>query len=246
MKVSRKQNLLTVALFGALACFSTPLVAQENTNAVPMEKMTEAPERPPYRPWTIGVGLGTDGIFGGGVLWRFSDHFGARTGVGYSESSWDAVGVAGIDYDLKVRLLFEPLTFDIYPWKKHSFRISLGVLFNQNEMTGTASSTGTVIIDGQPLPIRAGDLTMKLHQELVNPYLGIGGNFFYFDHAHHWALGGEIGVAYTGNASASLDRSGPTNPAIAAALQSAKNRLQDYADQFTWWPVVKIGVSYSF
>ena len=39
-----------------------------------------------------------------------------------------------------------------------------------------------------------------------------------------------------------MDGSGPANPAITAA----QNRLQRYADQFTWWPVVKLGVSYSF
>jgi hypothetical protein len=87
---------------------------------------------------------------------------------------------------------------------------------------------------------------MKVRQQPVNPYLSIGGNFFYFDHAHHWAMGGELGVAYTGDASASLNRSGPSNPAIASALQGAKDRLHDYADQFRWWPVVKLGVSYSF
>ena len=34
----------------------------------------------------------------------------------------------------------EPFTFDIYPWKEHSFRISVGLQFNQNQLTGTADT----------------------------------------------------------------------------------------------------------
>jgi hypothetical protein len=231
---------------GVIACLGAAFTvsAAEATNAT---TSAESLSRPPYRPWTLGIGAGTDGIFGGGVSWRFSDHLGTRVGVGYAESSWNHVGIAGINYDVKLKLLSEPLTLDIYPWQKHSFRVSLGVLFNQNELSGTASDTGTINIDGHPFPSdQVGSLTMKVKPQLVDPYLSIGGNFFYFDHAHHWALAGELGVAYTGGADVSLTRSGAANAAIDDALHNAHNRLQRYGDQFQFWPVAKLAVTYSF
>jgi hypothetical protein len=262
MKYALAKKLLAAALVGALAPTITPLAAQEvtnaassitppaaqeATNALETAKPAESPEPPPYRPWTLGIGIGSDGIFGGGVSWRFSDHLGARVGLGFAEHSWNHLGIGGTHYDVDLRLAFEPLTVDIYPWQKSSFHVSLGVLFNQNQLSGTASHTKITIIDGQPFPTdEVGTVNMKIEQQLVNPYIGIAGNFFYFDHAHHWALGGEIGVAYTGGVRASLTRSGTVNSAIDDAIANAAHDLHRYGDQFQWWPVVKLGVTYSF
>src|SRR5204863_2148694 len=140
-------------------------------------------------------------------------------------------------YDAKIRVMSEPLTLDIYPWKKHSFHISLGLQFNQNRLTGSAQDTGTIIP-----PEKLGTLSLKIEQQLVNPYLSIGGNFFYFDHAHHWAMGGELGVAYTGDAKVSLTRSGPPSPLLDAGARREQGRIEDYANQFKWWPVLKLMV----
>jgi hypothetical protein len=80
---------------------------------------------------------------------------------------------------------------------------------------------------------------------------GLGGfgswRFFYFDHAHHWALAGELGVAYTGDSRVSLTRSGGINSAIIdAAMHYEQQKAQDWANQFRWLPVVKLMVTYSF
>ncbi|MGO8926711.1 MAG: hypothetical protein ACLQU3_07475 [Limisphaerales bacterium] len=235
-----KQNLLAAALVGALACTATSLTAQDGTNAVETAKPAEPPERPAYRPLTLGLEAGTDGLFGGSVAWRFSDHLGVRAGADYTETSWNHLGIAGLSFDAKVQLLSEPLILDIYPWKKHSFHIGLGALFNQNELSGTATSDGTISINGQPV---VGSITMSIKQQPVNPYLTIGGTFFYFDHAHHWGFGGELGVAYTGDSKVGFSRSGGSNPALDDALHDALHR---YGNQFQWWPVLKLAVTYSF
>ena len=61
-----------------------------------------------------------------------------------------------------------------------------------------------------------------------------------------WAMGGELGVAYTGDQKVSLTRSGPSAPLIDAAVRSEQSRVQDYANQhYKWLPVVKLTVSYS-
>ncbi len=73
------------------------------------------------------------------------------------------------------------------------------------------------------------------------------GDFLCFDQAHHWALGGELGVAYTGDTSVSLTRSGGINSgAIDAAVNYEQNKAQAWANQLKWMPVVKLMVTYSF
>ncbi len=222
------------------------LVAQDITNALELTRLHESPERPLYRPWTIGLEAGTEGIYGGSASWRFADHAGIGLAADYGQATWNHLRVAGIQYDAKLRLMSEPLVLNLYPWKKHSFHVGLGLMFNQNQLTGTASDSGIVFIDGHPLPVVAGQLSMQVHQQLVNPYLSLGGNLFYFDHAHHWAVGGELGVAYTGQAEVRLSRGGPSSPLIDAALQAAQYELQKYASQYEWWPVAKLNVSFSF
>jgi hypothetical protein len=217
-------------------------------NAIGALPVESAP-RPLYRPWTLGVEAGTTGV-GGFVSWRFIDHWGARAGFDYFQFSENNLQIKDINYDAKVRLMSEPLTLDFYPWKKHSFHISAGVLFNQNELTGTADDTRVITIGHRPIQIFQGTLDLKVQQQLVNPYLGIGGNFFYFDHAHRWAMGGELGVAYTGDPKVSLTwaggRSGRIGSLTDSEVRNEQGKIQDYADQFRWWPVLKLNVSYSF
>ena len=227
------QTFMAAALLAGLASTSTPLAAQEatnsvprtdavpeGTNAVPAGKSSEKAAPPAYRPWTVGIEAGTQGIFGGFGSWRFSDHLGLRLGADYAQTSIGHVGIAGINYEAKLRLLSEPLVLDIYPWQKHSFHLGVGVLFNQNELTGTA---------GDP---HFGTLTMKIEQQPVDPYLTIGGNLLYFDHPHRWALSGELGVAYTGD------------PRVTAGHYHAE--LRHWAQDYTWWPVAKLAVTFSF
>ena len=222
---------------------SAPLnvtAAEESTSA-------EKPARPDYYPWTVGFAGGLEGILGLSGEWRFSDHVGVRTGFGWTGWSMSGTEIAGIYYNADVRLMGEPLTLNVYPWKKHSFYVGFGWLFNQNQLTGSASESGTIDIDGHPFPVESvGSLNMKVTQQPVNPYLAIGGNFFYLDHAHHWAIGGEMGVLYCGTPDVSLNRSGPPDPVIDAAVSSAQNHLQRWADQYKWLPAAMLKITFSF
>jgi hypothetical protein len=222
------------------------VLTPDATNAIELATLLETPERPDYRPWTIGLEAGTTGIYGGNASWRFADHVGVGLAADFGQATWNDLNIAGIPYNAKLRLAAQPLVLNLYPWKKHSFHFGLGLMFNENQLTGTASETGTVIIAGHPLPITTGLLSMQAHQQLVNPYLSLGGNFFYFDHAHHWAAGGELGVAYTGKPEVHLSRAGASSPAIDAALDAAEYELKKYASQYQWWPVLKLNVTYSF
>ena len=138
-------NLLTA---GVLLWGMTAVGAQA---ADPAASATEAPD---YRPFSLGLEAGTPG-FGGSASWRFVDHFGVRAGFNYFSYSssgekflgeqiesvdigGNVIGVAKID--TKLSLMSEPLGLDIYPWKKSTFRITVGILFNQNEQAGVVTA----------------------------------------------------------------------------------------------------------
>jgi hypothetical protein len=225
---------LVAASLVAGACL--PLAARADDAMTPKE--TDAP--PLYRPWTLSLEAGTTGA-GGSLSWRFADHWGVRSGFDYFGWSDSGFAIKDLTYNAKFRVMSEPLTFDIYPWAAHSFRVSVGLQFNQNRLTGTAEDAGTIVP-----PEKLGTLDLTIKQQPVNPYLSIGGNFFYFDHAHHWAMGGELGITYTGDPDVSLTRSGPPSALLDAALRYEQQRVVDYANKFKWWPVAKLTVSYAF
>ena len=228
----KKRSLYTASL---MACCSIPFTA----SAAESSFSEASSPHPDYRPLQLNLEGGTTGL-GGSVGWRFADHFGARAGLDFLQYTDNGFVIKGVEYDAKIRLMSEPLTLDYYPWKKSSFHISLGVQFNQNRLTGTANDTGNIFP-----PEQVGMVNLEIKQQPVNPYLSIGGNFFYFDSAHHWSLGGELGVAYTGDPKVDLSTAS-SSPFRDAVTQYGETPVKDYAEKFRWWPIVKLMVSYSF
>jgi len=206
---------------------------------------------PDYRPFTLGLEASTTGL-GGSVNWRFSDHFGARAGLNYFSYSKDGNEIEGISWNTDAQLLSEPLAVDIYPWKKSSFRVTVGILLNQNELEGVVPQNPVNGANFIPIgdagnsydSAAIGDLIMKIEQMPVSPYISIGASF-YLDKAKHWSLSGELGVAYTGNPDVTLTTGNPGTVAP-ADLASESQQLEDWADKLRFYPILKLGVNYSF
>lgn len=215
----------------------------------------EAKDEIKYQPFTLSADVGTLGL-GGTVGWRFVDHLGVRAGVNgltYTDNNRE---IEGVDYDAKLKLFLVPLALDFFPWKDRSFRITGGVLLNQNKLTG--SSMGVAPVPG-PRFVTIGDnpyqtdggvgaLNMKVEQQAVSPFLAIGGNL-YFDKAKHWSLSGELGVAYTGSPDITLGTaSGAENGNVTLRhdLDVEKQQLESAVKKFKFYPIVKIGLSFSF
>ena len=123
-------------------CLLTILVSLGLASAA---RAADGDEVPGHRPFAISAEAGTTGAGASGA-WRFSNHFGARAGLHYFEDSLSKE-IEGVNYDARLRLLSEPLTFDLYPWKKSSFRISLGALLNQNRLSGSRHPPTCVLLD---------------------------------------------------------------------------------------------------
>jgi hypothetical protein len=211
-------------LAALVASFFSTLNLHGSTNTV----------APPYYSYNTQLGVGLTGL-GGEFTWRFMDHLGA--GIGASGATYSRQGtIEGVDFNARLRLLTAPLTASYYPWTSHSFRLNLGAAYNDNQLTGQA--TGSTTLQGTPY---TGTLNLRLRQEPVDPYFSLAGNLFYFDRAHHWGMAGELGAFYTGEPRVELTGS-PSSPAVATEQQ----KLVHYARKVQFWPVLTLGVSYSF
>ena len=236
--MKRKVSLLGVVLTWVV----TNLSIQTATAA-------DEPSAPDYRPFTLGVEAASTGV-GLGGSWRFGDHFGARVGVNTFLFGSVDVGnreIEGINYDTSVKLMSEPLAVDIYPWKKSTFRITVGVLLNQNEVEGVVPQDPVfgqtfITIGGASYDSASiGDVNMKLEQKPVAPYVAIGMNFF-LDSQKHWSVGGELGVAYTGTPDVTMSTSSGLVPQ--GDLNTESQQIEDGA--WKLYPIVKVSLNYSF
>jgi hypothetical protein len=215
---------------------------------VPTARADEAAETVNYRPVTFSVDASTLGL-GVSAGWRFQDHLGLHAGVNYFGLSKDGNEIEGVSYNTDLRLFSAPVALDIYPWASNPFRISVGVLWNGNQLEGVVPQdpvAGRTFIEigGASYDSAAiGNLNMKVEQEAVTPFVSIGTSF-YFDKAKHWSLSGELGVAYTGSPEVALNNTGgPINPADLAAEQQ---QIEDKMDDYKFYPILKISLNFSF
>jgi hypothetical protein len=194
---------------------------------------------PKYQPFNVGAEAGTTGI-GGTVGWRFADHFGLVGGADYLTYSWNQT-VEGVPYNAKAHLQSEYAGLNIYPWRDHSFRLSLGAFFNQNRLNGTSVSDGSLVVNGYPVP--AGEsVSLEYKQQPIVPYASIGGNI-YFDRARHFSLGVELGVFYLGNPRVNVTA---TDPLADPFLPGYKQQVEDNLQKYPVWPILKVSLNYSF
>jgi len=192
------------------------------------------------------------GTLGPGVSlgWRLTEHFGVRGGVNYFSYSKDSKEVSDISYDSKLRLFSAPIGVDFYPWADSNFRITGGVLFNGNRFTADAPAQvpGALFIDlgGASIDSAAiGDLHMKVDQNTISPYVGVGYTWF-FGSEKRWSLGGEAGVAYAGSPNVSLSRNGAANAGIDNQLAIEQQQIEDDLNKYTVYPIVRVSIGFSF
>ena len=197
-----------------------------------------------------GIGLtlkaGTTGI-GGDVTFGLSDNFNIRAGIGYFTWTQKNVGGDASDQkDAKLTLLDVPITLDWYPITGNGFRFSAGVLFNNNTGELSASSGQSVSINGNDYLVSS--MSGKIDFNRIAPYIGIGyGNAA--DISSHWHFSSDLGVAFVGTPNIRLDATAldPTQQgALNNDVASQISKYQDDAKPFKFYPVISLGVSYTF
>jgi len=200
----------------------------------------------------VGVtgSLGTTGI-GAHLSVPVMPQLNARFGVNALRYSYDG-STSDLDYDFKLKLRTFDALLDYYP-QGTGFRLTGGVVFNGNKIDaiGRPTAGGTYTLNGRTYSAAsAGVLDGRVDFRNIAPYLGIGwGNAVAKEKG--WKFAADLGVMLQGSPRTSLANIGCTAPAavcaqLAADVAAENLRLNDEADDFKAYPVLRFGASYSF
>ncbi len=203
----------------------------------------------PVAPAHPGIGLslkaGSLGA-GGDLTLGLTPNINLRAGVGFFTWTHKLNDGAADQKEIKVDLLNFPVTVDWHPITGNGFRISAGVMFNNDRGEITAKAGQSVSINDHDYLVSA--LSGKVDFNRFGPYLGIGyGNAA--DTSARWHCALDLGVAYVGTPNVTLSATA-LNPAQQAALDSDVtaqiNTYQDDIKPFKFYPVLSLGFSYTF
>ncbi len=185
----------------------------------------------------LGLGvagkLSTNG-YGVELGYRFNDYLAVRGGI--NRGSYDYSGTdVGINYNYTLDFDNNPVLLDWHPLGG-VFRLTGGVVNNNNQLTGRASGLVDIGNNSYTTTVTT-DITFKK----TSPYIGLGwgglpakkrGPGFSFD----------IGVMVHGSPTAKITAPLASAPDIAAEEAALNNELKD----FKYWPVVSLGIGYTF
>ena len=198
---------------------------------------------------SIGLNAGT---LGGGVelAHAFSERLGIRIGAnGLNHDSTETY--QSVDYDSKLKLATGELLFDWFPFA-NNFRISAGAMYNGNKLTlvGKPSPGGTYTINGRTYSAaNIGTLDGSVDFSNAAPYFGLG---YGRPIGKGFSLTADLGVLFQGSPRSTLTAScGPGTPAATCTqLQSdvaaEQAQLDDDLHKYQYYPVVSIGLAYTF
>jgi len=194
----------------------------------------------------VGAKVGTLG-FGGDVIGRINDSLNMRLGLQGISYNYDDT-YSNIDYDTDLKLFSGMLLADWFPFS-NNFRLSAGLMVNDNEVTLTGRPRhGTFNIGGVTYPAYlVGSLTGTVDFNSIAPYAGIGYGGVFSDKSN-WSFFFDLGVLFQGSPNVSYSANGPlaSDPVFQAQLEKERKELEDDIDEYKYYPVLSMGVTYKF
>ncbi len=200
---------------------------------------------------TLGFGLD---LYGG-----ISERMTGR--IGFNDFTYNkSISSDNIDYAGSLKWQSLHAIADWYPWAK-AFRLSGGLMYNDNKASLNAkpSASATYTVNGHAYSVaNVGSLSGEMNFDHFSPYLGIGwGNPVAKDKGFGFVA--DIGVLYQGTPKVTLNAtcsaallSAPGGAAICTSLksdtavESTKLKSDLNKDQYKFYPVISLGVSYRF
>lgn len=192
---------------------------------------------------------GTTG-FGVHVIVPVQPDVNFRVGVNALNYSYNS-STSNVDYDFKLKLNTFDALLDYFP-TSDAFRVSGGLIYNGDKIdaTGKPNASGSYRLNGTTYSAAsAGTIDGKIDFRKVAPYLGIGwGNAV---RQPGWGFTADLGVMFQGSPKTSLTNSNCTAPAatcaqLASDLAAENVVLADKVNKYKYYPVARIGVTYSF
>ncbi|HEV3426487.1 MAG TPA: hypothetical protein VG320_01255 [Paraburkholderia sp.] len=187
---------------------------------------------------------GTLGV-GPGVAINLGSHFGLRADVEGLAFDTSAT-VDGGRYEGRVKLLQGGLYGDLFPFASSGFRLSAGVLINDDSFDGHAvpNALGNYVIGNTYVPAvgPAPEATITLPRAM--PYIGLG--YGHRRPVRGFGLAVDLGVAY---GRPRVDYNVPPIYQLFATPQNIaleEQRLNNKVSGYRWYPVAQITLTYRF
>ena len=196
--------------------------------------------------FAVGLFGGTLGL-GADVQVRTTDWLVLRAGGHWFDISIDEE-YDDIDYDGDVGLSNAFLTADIHPFK-NGFFLSGGLVLGDKSIGLSASPAEPVEIGDQVFtPEQVGVLTGEVTGRDAAPFVGLG-----FDNAvtndNRIGFSLLVGVAFTGEPDVALNATGgilADDPNFREQLAREQENLRDDVDDFQYYPVARLGLTFGF
>lgn len=200
----------------------------------------------------LGVKAGTLGL-GVEVVAQANDHFNLRlqhTRFSRQITESSSGGNSDLEFDLDLDLGATTMLVDFHPLAG-SFRLTAGYGNNANQFVGSAVPSGSYEIgDNVYSAADIGTVNGRIDFKSKAPYLGFGwGNAFNGDGG--FAMNLDIGVFLQGAPQVHLSTTKQlSDPAAQALLQQNINKetanFEEDSKDLKAWPVLALGVTYSF
>jgi hypothetical protein len=223
-----------------------PIIPQLK-NQIAIQQAAPTNQRQP-----LGVGVtarvGTLGI-GVDVNKSLTPQLNGRLGFNFGNVGFNRTD-SGINYDSQLNFSSVQLFGDYYPFSSSSFRVTGGLVAQNNRfiVTGKPSSTGTYTISGNSYLVNdVGTLSGEYkYTNSIAPYLGIG-----IGKSTNEGLGfnADLGVMFTGSPKVLLTASNSAfnnNPITRTQLDNQARQTENDLRGFNVYPVLSIGLSYGF
>lgn len=178
---------------------------------------------------------------------NFNDTFGGRLGLNYFTYNYDGTE-DDISYEIDLDLFTVAALVDWHPFSG-SFRVSAGGIYNGNELSVLGQPTGNTyeIGDSTYDADDVGTLSGTIDFDDIAAYTGIGWNTAFDNEGAGWGFIADIGVLFQGVPQAKLSATGlAADPVFQNDLEKEQQNLQSDLDEFEMYPVVSVGVTYSF
>ena len=204
--------------------------------------------------WALGTDFSSLG-FGATVTRRINPRLNVRGAINGFSFGTD-VEDTDVNYEVDLKLFNISTVVDYHPVKNLGFRISTGLIFNDNKLEGSGKPSGAV--GSQTFEFNDTTYTLddvgSVDAEVnfgssVAPYLGIGwGNAV--KPGQRWGFSANVGVMFPGSPDVDISPNTTLTGAELTALEddiaAEEKALEDDLDFLTVYPVVSVGVTYHF
>jgi len=244
---------------GSAAAASSSAIVATQQRLPQVESLEDRPVRP-FSRIAIGTRLGTLG-YGAQIATPLSSHLNLRGSANFFNFGY-GMGVDGANYNSELHLKSGMVSVDYYPWRS-SFHVSPGFMIfkstagaTMNVPGGNSFSLGDTTYTSDPNDPVHGSGVLNFGRTFM-PALTVGfGNMIPRHERSHWSVPVDLGLAYTGQNTMTINLAGSAcqqgycmSTSDSEIQQNVAQEQQDMnhsMKRFKIFPILTTGVAYRF